>query len=140
MFTFSFPRLAIAGVTMLALSACSSSSHKIIGLQRDAIPVSAVVVYSTPPAKYEKVAILKSSSRNAWRFTEKGKQQAALERLKEEAASLGANGILIERRGKENAGYLNTGAESIDANASNQQQGLPLTNETLEGLAIWVEK
>lgn len=140
MHTFSYSRAAIIGLAFSVLSACSSSSHTIIGQQREAIPTSAVVVYSTPPAHYEKVAILKSSSRNAWRFTQDGKKEAALERLKEEAASIGANGILIEKRGKERSGYLSTGSESLDAHAINQQEGLPLMNETLEGVAIWVEK
>ncbi|MCY7294195.1 hypothetical protein [Alteromonas sp. a30] len=133
-------RFILIAIVSFILSACSSSSHVLLGKEKSPISPQMVVVYSTPPASYEKIAVVKSSSRNAWRFTEKGKRAAAMERLKEEAASLGANGLLIQHRGQQRSGFVSTGAGNMDADETGDGEGLPLTHETLEGIAIWVKK
>ena len=137
---FSLRKSVLIGLTSLMISACSSSSHVMIGKEKAPIAPEMVVIYSQAPLSFEKIAMIKASSHNAWRFTAKGKQAAALERLKEEAASLGANGILIQRRGQEKSGYISTGAGNVEADASGADEGLPLNHETIEGVAIWVQK
>lgn len=140
MFNNAIHSFSLVAVLTLLLSACSSSSHVLLGKERTPVSPQMVVVYSTPPAAFEKIAIVKSSSRNAWRFTEKGKRAAAMERLKEEAASLGANGLIIQHRGQQRSGFVSTGAGNMDAAETSTEEGLPLTHETLEGVAIWVKK
>lgn len=128
-------------LVLFFLSGCSSSSHVLLGQARPPVPVETVIVYSQSPVKYEKIAILHSSSRNSWRFTEQGKMDQALLRLKEEAAALGANGILIEVTGEEHSGYVSTGSGTYDRNSSlGVSVGMPLTHKTAQGIAIWVDK
>lgn len=128
-------------LALFVLSGCTSSSHVLLGQTRAPIPVERVIVYTQAPAKYEKIAILHSSSRNSWRFTEQGKMDQALLRLKEEAAALGANGILIEATGEEHSGYVSTGSGTYDKNSAiGVSIGMPLTHKTAQGIAIWVDK
>lgn len=78
----------------LALSACASS-HVITGRPRPPVPVSQVRVYfAPPPSRYEEIALLESNS-GAFTYGEQNKTNAILDKLKKEAAKLGANGVLF---------------------------------------------
>lgn len=97
------------GVVILALflSSCATS-HVLVGTKRAPIPVEEVRVYLEPPPQYEQVAILESSSEGALALTAQQKTDAVMRRLKMEAASLGANGILIQGLGTEQRGAVVT--------------------------------
>jgi hypothetical protein len=66
----------------------------LVGVRRDSIDASEVRLYIDLPDHYEKVALLSSESRNAF-ASDQGLTDAAIQRLKAEAAKLGANGILL---------------------------------------------
>jgi hypothetical protein len=87
------------------LTGCATSSV-LVGTQRPEIPVEMVRVYLTPPANFEQVAILESSSEGSFALTAQQKTNKVMERLKEEAASLGANGILIQGIGSASRGAV----------------------------------
>lgn len=86
--------LAIVFIGLL-LSGCGASSHILVGVARDPIRASEVKIYVEEPVSYEKIAVLDASSKNSLAITDQGKMNVALDRLKEEAAKLGANGILL---------------------------------------------
>lgn len=137
----SASRLLIIGVLLLTLMACTSRSHVLLGQPRTPIPVEQVIVYSQPPEHFEKVALLYSSSRNSWRFTNQGKKDQALKGLKQEAASLGANGVLIESISEQSSGYVATDSGTYDrSNSTGLTIGMPLTHQIAAGVAIWVNK
>lgn len=94
----------LAAVLLSALLAGCASSHILMGQKRPAISADQVKLYFKPPAKYEEVAIIQSSSKGAFAFTNQSKIDAAIDRLKGEAAKLGANGILLQATGSEVAG------------------------------------
>jgi hypothetical protein len=86
---------------MLSMSGCISSrdlrSHELIGGARPPISPEAVKLYlETPSRRYEQIAVLYSSSRRSWSFNSQTKADVVIRRLKEEAASLGANGVLLD--------------------------------------------
>lgn len=93
--------LAAAAVTgMIGVAGCISSgdlrSHELIGGARPPIAPDAVQLYLEPPSRqFEQIAILYSSSRRSWSFTSQAKADVVVRRLKEEAASLGANGVML---------------------------------------------
>lgn len=98
-------------------------------------------MYAEPPAQFERIAVLQSSSRNSWRFTDQGKMDQAMLRLKEEAASLGANGILLESTGEESSGFVATDTGTYNSDSDfGVTIGMPLTHKTATGIAIWVDK
>jgi hypothetical protein len=96
-------------IACLTLAACVTS-HVIVGKVRPPIPPEQVQLYLHPPGTpYEEVALLESSSKHSFSFTAQGKTDAVIMRMKEDAAKLGANGILLEGVGDKAAGSVGTG-------------------------------
>jgi hypothetical protein len=95
----------------LAISALTGcTSHIMIGEARPAIPPNQVHVYIHPPeGRFEEIAVLDTSSRGSFSFTEQGKTDTVIERLKAEAAKMGANGILIRSVGDKSEGSVGFG-------------------------------
>jgi len=92
------------------LAACAAPTSQImVGSARPAILPADVKIYSHPPPQFEEVAMLSATSNSV--FTPGG--QAAIdkvvERLKEQAAKLGANGVILEDFSDRETGSLGTG-------------------------------
>ena len=100
-------RTGLPLIGMLLLLGGCASSHVMIGAAR---PPDQVKLYLHPPEKYEEIAIIDASSRRSIVFTDQQKMNKVIARLKEEAAKVGANGILIQGTGDEQAGEVSTGA------------------------------
>jgi hypothetical protein len=82
---------------ILLLTACVTTSHVLLGQARAPIRPDEVQLYLEPPAKaYEKIAALDTSSKRSWSFSSQGQADVVIRRLKEEAAKLGANGVLLQ--------------------------------------------
>ena len=112
---------AVIVVAALAAAGCQSS-HVMVGQQRAAIDPDQVRIYSSPPPDYEEVAMLTHNSGANFAFTAQQKTTAVVNGLKERAASLGANGVLITSL----------------SNSSWRQSLGPM--QEAEALAIWVPK
>lgn len=78
---------------ILCAGCAATSSHILLGTPQDPVAPADVRIFPRPPAGYEEIAIVTADSRGAWRWSAQGTTDAALERLKAEAASLGANGL-----------------------------------------------
>lgn len=96
-------KLAVSLTAFLLLAGCASS-HIITGKTRAPINPSEVRIYSHAPKQFEEIAIIEASSKNSWAFGDQGKIDAVIDRLKTEAANLGANGVLLEGTGSESTG------------------------------------
>lgn len=115
MITTSSTRRVIAiAAALLVLSACATS-HVLVGTPRPPISPAEVKVYMKPPAKYEQIAVLESSSRASWTFSAQGKTDKVIERMKNEAAKLGANGVLIQGIGDRPGGSIGIGFGGMNA-------------------------
>jgi|TARA_B100000686_G_C16292259_1_gene714264 hypothetical protein len=93
--------LLLLSISLFVTIACYPVSHVIIGDTQTPINYADVKVYTDYPDNYEKIAIIEASSDLAYKdfsieLTHQQKTNKALERLKKEAASLGANGVLIQ--------------------------------------------
>jgi hypothetical protein len=104
-------RLALFATAALG-SGCATSSHVVTGATRPPISPEEVRVYTQPPAHFEEIAALEASSRGGFRFTDQGKMDKVIERLKVEAAKLGANGVLLQSTQNQVSGSLGTGGGS----------------------------
>lgn len=91
-------------LSALALLVGCASSHILVGKARPPIAPALVKIYTSPPQKFEEIAIVEASSKNSFAVSDQGKTDVMIERLKEEAAKLGANGLLLH-----NVGNLSTG-------------------------------
>ena len=87
-------RIALSTLLALALSACASSAL-VTGKPRPPIAPSEVRLYYTPPpGGFEEIALLETKS-GAFTYGEQNKTNAVVAKLREEAAKLGANGVLF---------------------------------------------
>ena len=101
-------------ITILFLAGCASGSSIEVGETQAAIDPSQVKLYLETPDIYEVIGIVTASSDAGW--TEQDSVDYAVEELKNQAAKLGANGVLIESTGSQNStvvggygtGYLYT--------------------------------
>jgi hypothetical protein len=110
-------RFLVMSLFALALCGCASS-HILVGKPRPPIDPSLVKIYTSPPAKYEEIAIIESSSKNSWAVSDQGKTDVMIERLKEEAAKLGANGLLLQGYGNLSTGGVSSGVATGSGNTA----------------------
>jgi hypothetical protein len=129
-----------AACSLLFMLGGCASSHVMLGQARPAISPDQVKLYVRPPAKYQEIAVLESSSKNSFAVTQQGKTNKAIERLKEEAAKLGANGVLLQGTGDQYGGTVNTGsATATTTGGTYSGVGVPVMHKAASGVAIFVE-
>ncbi len=89
------PRILIAALLALTLAACATS-HILTGQPRAPIdPAQVRVYFQPPPGGYEEIALLDTRS-GAFTYGEQNKTNQVIEKLRIEAAKLGANGVLFQ--------------------------------------------
>lgn len=106
---------ALAG--MAALVGCSATTHVLVGQARPPIAPDQVTIYSSPPATpFERIAVLDASNKSAFGTGGQKSVDKVIERLKTEAAKLGANGVLLE-------GFSDAQTASIGSGAGSESYG-----------------
>jgi uncharacterized lipoprotein YajG len=127
----------------LLLSACATSSHVLVGTPRPPIAPESVRVYLQPPPHYEQIASINATSQGSLALTSQQNMDKAIERMKKEAAKLGANGILLQGVQDQQSGAIGSGV-SNSSYSGNSAVGvgvggsLGLYNKATQGLAIYV--
>ena len=135
--------LVPAAVLGVLLPGCSTSSHVMIGNARPPISPESVRIYLQPPPKYEQVATLDATSQGSFAITSQQNMDKAIARLKEEAAKLGANGVLLEGVQDQQTGSIGTGVGSSSygpgsATGVGVGGSFGITNKAVHGVAIFV--
>ena len=115
---------------------CVPVSHIVVGETREPIHPSNVIIYLDYPEKYEKIALIDAGSNFAFKdpailFDWQSKMDKATERLKIEAAKLGANGILIINT--DNKIYQSTNSDGKGSFSSSSH-----TEKFVKAIAIYV--
>lgn len=89
-------RLALIAFVVLLVGGCTLTrgSSVLLGNKRAPIKPSMVKLYLQAPKKFEQIAIISADARNAF-ASQQNLTDNTIERLKSEAAELGANGILL---------------------------------------------
>jgi len=129
----------------VALSACAPSTHVLVGQARPPISPDLVKIYSHPPANYQEIAVLDASSKSAFGTGGQKSVDKVIERLKIEAAKLGANGVILEGFRDSETGSIGTGVGS-DSYSSHSAVGvgvggsLGIYKKTGHGDAIYVSE
>jgi hypothetical protein len=127
----------------LAVAACAPSSHILTGTPRPLIPPSEVKIYSSPPAHFEEIALLDATSKSVLGPGGQKAMDKVIERLKIEAAKLGANGIIIGDIADRQTGSIGSGVGS-DSYSRNSAVSLGvggslgIYKKTGKGTAIYV--
>jgi hypothetical protein len=117
------------GLILAALLGCATTRVVMVGPARPPISPDRVQVFLQPPAvPYRQIANLTASSRGALTLTSGAKINKVIERLKSEAAKLGANGILLHGVGDQGSGSVGVGL-STESDSGHSPYGL--------GLGVW---
>src|SRR6202051_5410391 len=104
--------ITLATPFAIGLPACAPSSHILVGTARPPISPSEVKVHLQPPPSFEQIAILNASANSMFGTGGQGSVDKVIQRLKEEAAKLGANGIILEGMSDRVTGSLGGGSGS----------------------------
>ena len=128
---------ALLGLALLT-AGCASTSKVMLGQARAPVDPATVQIYSTPPAGSQEIAQLESAS--AVGFGTQGQTDAAVMRLKREAAALGANGVILMGVGSSGSPVgMSVGAGSYGSHVGGGVGiGIPTTQKRAAGVAIWV--
>ena len=145
MLNSKFPgAVALIVLAFVAIAGCATS-HVMVGRARPPISPDQVQIYLHPPAsKYEEIALLDTSSKGSFSITAQGKTNAVIDRLKVDAAKLGANGILLSGVGDQASGSVGTGFGSATATGHSAfgvgfGSSATMFQKKGDGLAIYVE-
>jgi hypothetical protein len=136
-------RTGLLSVLAFLLVGCSSTSHVLLGTPRTPIPPESVRVYAQPPPKYEQIATIDASSKGSLALTGQQNMDKAIERLKEEAGKLGANGVLLQGVQDQQSGAIGTGVGSSSYGPGSSVGvgvggSFGIYNKVVHGLAIYV--
>lgn len=91
----------IAIALLMTITACAAGSGIVTGQKRPPTDPKQVKLLLQPPQNHEVVGMVESRSIGG--FTDQDKQNYALEELKKQAASIGANAIVLTGSGAESA-------------------------------------
>ena len=132
-----------ATVLAVMLLGCATSSHVMIGTVHPPISPESVRVYVQPPEKYEEVATIDASSQGSFAITSQQNMDKAIARMKEEAAKLGANGILLQGVQDQQSGSIGTGVGSSSYGPGSSTGvgvggSFGIYNKAAHGIAIFV--
>jgi hypothetical protein len=134
------PRLAAVA---LLLAGCSTSSYVLVGTPRSPISPDSVRVYLQPPPHYEQIATITGTSQGSMALTSQQNMDKAVERMKQVAAKLGANGILLQgvqdvQSGSVGSGVGNTSYGPSSAVGVGVGGSFGLYSKAANGIAIYV--
>jgi len=115
----------------------------LVGAARPPIPPSDVKIYLQPPPTFEQIAILNASANSMFGTGGQASVDKVIQRLKEQSAKLGANGIILEGMFDRQTGSVGGGSGSTSY-SSNSAVGvglggsLGIFKKTGEARAIYV--
>jgi hypothetical protein len=119
-------KTAVAIFALAALMGCAEGTTVVTGVARAAISVEQVQLYTQPPeGSYQVIALVNASSGNGW--TDQQSIDYAIEELKNQAAAVGANGVVLGQPSSKTGGFI-----MIDYAL------IPYDEQTVSGTAIHV--
>ncbi len=132
-------RPILAGVLLAALLAgCGGVNRTMLAPARAPVDPATVRLYEVPPPGALQIAQIEATSGAG--FGTQGQAEAAVARLKQEAARIGANGVVLMGVGTGRAPVdLGVGVGSFGAHGGGALSfGIPTANKRAAGMAIWV--
>ena len=117
---------------LIVLSGCATGSALVTGTKRTPLDPTQVKIYLEKPLNYEVIGIVNASSDSGW--TEQGSLDYAVKELKNQAAKLGANGVLLESTGEKNSTVVG------NTYGTGFYYAIPVSAKTVSGQAIHVSE
>lgn len=127
-------KLSLISLVAFGLVACGTDGTSVLtGQSRPSTDPSQVVLYLTPPAKYETIGLV--TAKSGKHGSDQGKMNDAVQKLKEEAAEVGANGVVIQGTGESTSSTTGVVVQAGDVPFIFSTQH---HRETINGTAIFV--
>ncbi len=124
-------KLAVTLLAFACIGGCTTGSAVVTGQERSPIDPAAVTLYDDRPADYKVVGTVEASS-DVILFYNKTAEERAITELKEQAAKIGANGVIDWE-----VGEIRKMISHVDANTGMSYTGWQIT-KTVSGTAIFV--
>ncbi len=128
---------------MVLVSGCTLTrgSSVVVGEKRTPINASQVKLYTKAPAHYEEIALVSADSRNDF-ASKQTLSTEAITRLKEEAAKVGANGVILQGIGDYTVG--SSGMAFVPSQTGSYSTAVTMgsnvrTGKETKGIAIYVK-
>ncbi|CUH46482.1 hypothetical protein [Ruegeria atlantica] len=116
----------VLGIAIAAACTNATGTTVVTGKQRPAIDPAQVQLYSSKPqTQHEVIALVKADSSSGW--SDQQSMDYAVAELKNQAASVGANGVILGQTGSQTGGFV-----MIDNVA------YPYDEQVVSGTAIFV--
>jgi len=137
-------RVAGCIASFVLLAGCSTSSHVLTGTAHPPIAPDSVRIYNQPPpGQYEQIATVTASSQGSLAIGSQQNMDKAIARLKEEAAKLGANGVLLQNIQDQHSGSVGVGLggssySGNSASGAGVSTSSALTSKAVSGIAIYL--
>jgi hypothetical protein len=140
-------RAAAVLLGLLLVAGCGTSSSQLVGPARPPINPADVRVYKAPPSKFEQIAFLDATSGTSFFHGTAQGEANAIEKLKIEAAKVGANGVLLTLVDDRPTGAIGIGVGGggisggrggVTAASGSASGGFPLVSNGARGIAIYV--
>jgi hypothetical protein len=137
------PKLLLILAAAIFLAACAPSSHILTGTARPPIAPADVKIYASPPPQFQEIALLDATSSSVFGAGGQKATDKVIERLKAQAAQLGANGVILGDLTDRQTGSIGTGVGS-DSYSRGSAVGvgaggsLGIYKKTGKGTAIYV--
>lgn len=124
-------RIVVIFLSMLLVSGCATGSSIVVGETRVPIAANDVKLFLEAPIRFDVIGMVSASSDSGW--TEQGSVDYAVAELKNQAARLGANGVLLDSTGERTSTV-------IGGVGTNYVYAVPVTAKTVSGRAIFVRE
>jgi len=135
--------VAMLGAAVLLLTGCAITNETtlLVGKSRPSISPDQVKLYTSPPAQYEEIALVSADAAHDF-MSKQALLDISIAKIKEEAAKVGANGVLLDSVGDNYIGSsgmmvvptANKRAPVVGIGATNARTGKAVT-----GKAIFVQ-
>jgi len=134
-------KLALLMFVLVVLSGCATGSALVTGTKRSPLDPNQVKIYFEKPLDYEVIGIVNASSGAGW--TEQDSLDYAVKELQNQAAKLGANGVLLESTGEKTSSVVggtfgNTYGTGYGTYGTGYSYAIPVSAKTVSGQAIYV--
>lgn len=142
-------KFLILAICITTLSGCviQRGMHVRTGEYRQPSDAESVRIYGQEPNNYKVLGMVRGEGSHAF-VSDQHRMNKAIERMKREAAALGANGILIQSAGNQSArtqvhqSFGNMSVQSYGNQAFGQYNSVGVTSgiqdAVVSGIAIWV--
>jgi hypothetical protein len=128
---FARTKNIVMSLLVISLAACATGAGtaSVTGEKRAPLDPGLVNLYLEAPTNYEVIGLVNASSDAGW--TEQKSQDYAVQELKNQAAKLGANGVLLESTGERTSTV-------VGGYGTNFVYAIPVTAKTVSGKAIFI--